>query len=89
MAFPSTMGLSSDIKRATGPDARSCENEHGDTAQGQVGEVIVYGPSEKIVNILFVPPVAITVRELVVDHVTDCIIIMMYCISSQILHQSV
>lgn len=52
MAVTPPMGFPRQHKRRAESHAGACEDEHGDTAQGQAGEVIVRGSSEKTVNII-------------------------------------
>jgi hypothetical protein len=52
MAVSPFMGFPRKHKRRAESHAGACADEHGDTAQGQAGEVIVRGSSEKIVNII-------------------------------------
>lgn len=83
MAVAPPMGFPSNSERRTGSDASTCENEHGDTIEGQVGEIIVHGPAKTIVNIPSVrPSVAIRFQDHLSVNVADCTIIMMYCIPS-------
>lgn len=51
MALTSTMGLPCSRRRGIESYAGTCEDEHSNAPQGQIGQIILHWPSQKIVNI--------------------------------------